>query len=267
MRPLPTPLGRSILSELVSCGSSTAVEELRRRGVRRVRVVKREQLERLIERSLDRALECHLLSLSDDERALILTHALTDLERRRRAERGVASWVGEFNDESDAIGREILEAAQAGQPSLGRGVDLTALASVIGAIGLTSVGETQRIALAVAGFLRSEEDRLREEAAREQSERVELLERRLSRLSEVLRNTERELEEALQHTRTEEGIASIHRSIQGLRETQADFARKRALLSEVFEKNVKLRAAAETDSASPSAPAARPRTAVPALLN
>jgi hypothetical protein len=226
---------------LTSCGDSTRLEDLSRRGIRRVRVVRREQLGQLIERSLDRALECHLLALTDEERASILSGAIGDLDRRRRAEKGTSAWLGEFNDENETLGREILEAAQLGEPSFGLGVDLTALSAVIGAVGLTSVGETRRIAIAVAGFLRSEEERLRAIAAREQQQRVELLERRLSRLSDVLRKTEEDLQEALAHANTEEGIASIFKSIQGIRATQKDFERKRAMLSDIFAKNVKLR--------------------------
>jgi hypothetical protein len=107
---------------------------------------------------------------------------------------------------------------------------------------LTSVGETTRIAVAVSGFLRSEEARLRELAAGEQRERIELLERRLSRLGEVLRKTEEDLQQALAFAQTDEGIASIFKSIQGIRATQADFQRKRAMLKDIFEKNVKLQA-------------------------
>jgi hypothetical protein len=226
---------------LLESAEPTRVVDLHRRGIQRVRVVKKERLAALIHQSLDRAIETHLLELTDEERAALVSNAITELDRRRQAEQGTAAWMGEFQTENEALGQEIVESVRAGAPNFGRSVDLDALSAVIGGLGITTVGETVRIAVAVSGFLRSEESRLRNAAAKEQQQKIDLLERRLARLNETLRRTEQELQYALQHAQTEEGIESIYRSIQGIRESQQDFQKKWAMLSDIFNKNVELR--------------------------
>jgi hypothetical protein len=195
-------LTRTIGELLRTSGESTALEDLGRRGVRRVRVVRAAQLEALIDDAIDRA-------------------------------------VDGLRHETIGLGQAILDAERAGEPNFGRGLDVATLAELIGACGATSVGETQRIAVAVAGFVRAEEERLRAEAAGEQRERVELLELRLARLNGALAETESALREAAANA-GEQGIASIHRSLAGIRATTKDFQRKWSLLSDIFEKNVEL---------------------------
>ena len=163
-------LAQTLAERLRSQGDRTSVDDLRRRGVRSVRFVRKEHLEELILSALDSG-----------------------------------------TDEG---------------PDFGRALDLDALVQVIGGVGLTTVGESRRIAVAVAGFLRSERERLRQEAALEEHERVERLERRLARLSRALGYAEAAL-------RAQSGDADDGEA--------GEARRKAAMLSRLFEQNAAMR--------------------------
>jgi hypothetical protein len=195
------------------------VKELKKRGIRNVRIVRPEQLALLIEDAIEDAVET-------------LRH------------------------ESAELGRAIAEADQQNRRDFGRGVEVSALMEVIDSIGATSVGETQRIAAAVSGFMRSEERRMQAEAEAKQKERIDLLEARLARLNVALSEAERELRAALERANEEPGIASIYKSLEGIRETAKDFHRKWALLNDIFKKNLELQKAGVSQSGVPRGPAA-----------
>ncbi len=70
---------------------------------------------------------------------------------------------------------------------------------------------------------------------------ADVLERRIQKLSELLDATEVELISLARRKGVDPGIASIYRTVQGLRTEEADFARKREILTLIFEANLELK--------------------------
>lgn len=106
----------------------------------------------------------------------------------------------------------------------------------------TSPLEREVIALSV-GELRRERahmERLRIDG--HQSE-IELLERRINKLSQLLDKTESDLAQAVRLAQVDSGVASIYDSVQGLSGEDANNLMKTELLSAIFEANLELRAA------------------------
>lgn len=85
----------------------------------------------------------------------------------------------------------------------------------------------------------SDEERAREEAAHRRE--VDMLERRLKKLTDLLAQTEDNLKRVLAAKSGDEGVASVYRSVQGL--SDGEGASKRELLQEIFLANQNLQRA------------------------
>jgi diguanylate cyclase (GGDEF)-like protein len=75
----------------------------------------------------------------------------------------------------------------------------------------------------------------------EQARQIELLERRIAKLTKSLGMTEAELQRVLRAKSIDPGIASIYKSVQGLSGDDVRIELKRALMEKIFEANVELR--------------------------
>lgn len=75
----------------------------------------------------------------------------------------------------------------------------------------------------------------------EQHRRIELLERRISKLTESLGVTEEELQRVLRAKGVDPGVASVYRSVQGLSSDAVQAELKRELMSKIFQANLDLR--------------------------
>jgi diguanylate cyclase (GGDEF)-like protein len=96
----------------------------------------------------------------------------------------------------------------------------------------------------VASALREVQEQVRRalpDEAREQSERIEILERRIAKLSESLGMTESELQKVLAQRSVDGGVASVYKNVQGLSASAAQAELKKTLMSKIFEANVELR--------------------------
>jgi len=75
----------------------------------------------------------------------------------------------------------------------------------------------------------------------EQQQKIDLLERRISKLTKTLGMTEQELQRVLRSKSIDPGVASIYKSVQGLSEDEVHAELKRALMDKIFEANIELR--------------------------
>lgn len=75
----------------------------------------------------------------------------------------------------------------------------------------------------------------------EASRRIELLERRIAKLTGQLGMTEEQLQNVLRMKNIDPGMASIYSSVQGLSPDEARTELKRELMSKIFQANVELR--------------------------
>ena len=76
----------------------------------------------------------------------------------------------------------------------------------------------------------------------ESQRQIEMLERRVQKLTESLGLTEAELERVASMKNIDLGLASIYRTVQGLRGTEQNAEQKKEMLKNIFESNVALRA-------------------------
>lgn len=97
--------------------------------------------------------------------------------------------------------------------------------------------ETQIIELAVAELY---EERRKAVAAqmREHARQVETLERRIAKLTSVIGVTEEELARVMSMKMVDPGVASIFRTVQGLRGDDPSAQSKKAMMSTIFEQNL-----------------------------
>jgi hypothetical protein len=82
---------------------------------------------------------------------------------------------------------------------------------------------------------------VRDRAVAERSDKIDQLERRVTKLMESLEKTEAELLQVARMKGLESGVASIYRTVQGLDSGESDFERKQEMLTLLFEANVELR--------------------------
>lgn len=262
---MKSKLARSIFDLVRTTGRSESVTNLEKRGVRSVRLLGADQIAALIEQSLDRALQDRLLEITDFERARMLDKAREEFERLREQMQGlegetdrkrreltdlegrVTELSGDFQKANTSLDAEILAAMTAPQSAaFDAAAEVDAITHVVALAGIHDSGMAARIAGAVAKHLQTERDKAAESAAMTQRERIDLLERRLAKLTETLTKTEEQLSVALENATTEQGVASIFKTVQGLRATARDFERKRAMLSDIFSKNLLLQKGAAT---------------------
>lgn len=83
-------------------------------------------------------------------------------------------------------------------------------------------------------------ERTTREHRSEAQERIELLERRIAKLSESLGMTEAELQRVMAAKSIDPGVASIYKSVQGLSATAVQAELKKTLMSKIFEANVEM---------------------------
>lgn len=83
-------------------------------------------------------------------------------------------------------------------------------------------------------------ERTTREHRSESQERIELLERRIAKLSESLGMTEAELQRVMTAKSIDPGVASIYKSVQGLSASAVQAELKKTLMSKIFEANVEL---------------------------
>ena len=103
---------------------------------------------------------------------------------------------------------------------------------------LPDFGGREREVLALAVKKMEAEHRNLQE---EHSKQVDLLERRLSKLSDTLETTEGELLQAARRGNADSGVASVYRTVQGLSDVEDDSELKQEMMVKIFEANLELK--------------------------
>ena len=116
------------------------------------------------------------------------------------------------------------------------------------------IDRLRREVLALAAHELFEE---RTRAVAEQHNQIALLERRIEKLNAAMGLAERQLESALQNRTMDEGVASIHRTVQGLSTDASHREQKQALMASIFEQNLALRQRSPQTQAPASAHSGR----------
>ena len=82
---------------------------------------------------------------------------------------------------------------------------------------------------------------------RSQDEKLDIIERRIARLSHNLGLTEEQLQLAVEMKSMDPGVASIYRKVQGLAEGASDKELKKDMMAAIYEANIELQNKAEND--------------------
>lgn len=96
----------------------------------------------------------------------------------------------------------------------------------------------------VLGLVRAELEAWRARFGERQSERerqIDVLERRIQKLTRSLSETEKELKRVAAMKAVDTGLSSIYRNVQGLSDDDENAGQKKEMLKNIFEENLKLR--------------------------
>jgi len=139
-------------------------------------------------------------------------------------------------------------------PGPGAGVDVAGIGNLIGdkikelfGLGAADSNLVARIEREVTTQLLREMRERRSQsggdpaAEAEFLSKIELLERRIAKLTQQLGQTEEQLQSALRSRSVDPGLASVYSTVQGLSAGEAQAELKKELMSKIFEANVELR--------------------------
>jgi len=246
----------------------TTPEDLKRRGVKRVRSISLSRVASLIEKAVNRTMMARTLGdfPLDAEGFSVAARSefmrlVSDSPPTREdpLESQAASALARLKREVAQRRQEVEQqrrnletvggAVGAGDEELERKLrDL--FAQWGGSRSDPSPLEREVIRLAVAE-LRQERGRNERARLEEAQKEIELLERRITKLNRLLEQTEAELQKAIRQRGIDPGLASIYETVQGLDEMDAHYARKSELMHAIFSANLEMRATLDSVRAVP----------------
>jgi hypothetical protein len=268
---------------------------LERRGFRSVQVLDMATIERIVHEAVEHSLAAHHADLGAPERAKLEVEAKAEFlkllaEHKRvvaqkteieRARESLEAQVGTLRDELEKQQTALRQErdrnlAGAAQFSLSP-ESFATMEAKIRKLFTTLISQERRMSLVEAGpqALRGLNELEREIAAmldrliaderekyfakerQDHAEKVDLLERRVEKLTKALSETEDVLQKVIAAKSLDPGIASIYSTVQGLAADALFFERKKELLKQIFEENLLLQkrevveAAAQAAAATP----------------
>jgi diguanylate cyclase (GGDEF)-like protein len=125
--------------------------------------------------------------------------------------------------------REEVVAKALLQRFMAQGFDLDVLSAL----------EPDRIAAALRSF-QDQKVVVAAGSAEDKARQIELLERRIAKLTDILGITEEELRRVAAMKGIDLGLASIYRTVQGLSQDESQYKRKREMMKTIFEANFEL---------------------------
>ena len=243
----------------------TSVDQLKQRGISKVNVVGLDRIVALVETAVHRTLRARMQgfrgieglganaesgTIAEDTRDEFL-RLLRSNERLEQVHQEVQKEKDELENEIDMMRLELLELRKAVAERQEKvemeariraaETDADLFAALEGVF--TKAGQLDRLEQVRDIFserLDTELHLLTEARKAEHRGEVELLERRIHKLTSTLTQTEQQLLTALNSTKVEEGISSIYREVQGISETDVFFQKKKGLMASIFEANLAL---------------------------
>ncbi len=254
-------LNEALLRALHEMGESTTPEQLAASGVTRVRRVSREMVSRMIEKAVNRTLVGRTAGVSETELREYVAKAQNEFNRIVGQQDQIDRTRSQVGDQRVALKEELARIRE--ELAARRGFVETQASR--GRIELEE-RENEQIAARIREALeRSEalpQDQRRTEheliactlealesarasafaAARDRAnQETQLLERRVAKLVQSLETTEQALRRISAQAQQPQGLESVYRSVQGLSAGEQDAEAKRALMADIFEKNLELR--------------------------
>lgn len=243
----------------------TSVDQLKQRGISKVNVVGLDRIVALVETAVHRTLRARLQGfrgiegLGPNAESGTIAEAtreeflrlLRSNEKLEQVHQEVQAEKDELENEIDMMRLELLELRKAVAERQEKvemeeriraaetDADLFAELEKI----FTEAGRADLfpgVQEILSRRLDSELHLLTESRKAEHRGEVELLERRIEKLTSTLTSTEQQLLTALNTTQVEQGISSIYREVQGISEKDVFFQKKKGLMASIFEANLAL---------------------------
>jgi hypothetical protein len=246
-------LKRSLKEAVRKLAYSTSVDQLKKRGVKKVNVVGLDRIVQLIEEAVHRSLKHRLLV---DDRTAVADETKEEFLRLLRSNEELRQHKAQAEEEAESLRLELSKLRQELDVRLAEALvesrsdyllqderirDLIATAlSDVGGDGVARDQLEDRVLGLVMGIV--EKERRTSEAAKEaaRDRDVSLLQRRIAKLSESLERTESQLREVSAMKSVETGIASVYREVQGLSVEDGQAGKKKELMAGIFAANLKL---------------------------
>ena len=245
----------------------TSVDQLKKRGLNQVNVVSLDRIVVLIEEAVHRSLRQHLLGA---ERDRVVDATKEEFLRLMRSNEQLESEASELRrtqvratEEIDQLRRDLSESSQQLDAKLAQASFLSqaqvageneALAARFQELfaRLSEAGNVDPAALrdgALAILMQFADSERREalmakEAARDRD--VELLQRRIAKLSTTLEQSEQRMARLAALKNVDPGISSVFREVQGLDPAVELFEKKTALMADIFRANLALQKGPKT---------------------
>ena len=239
---------------------STSVDALKKDGVDRVKVLGMDRIAFLIESAVKRSLQFKLVSIERDQIAAAtkaeFLRSLKSNEDLHREYSEVQQRKEEAEAEIDQLRRELaaqernLEKKLAAEESVARvryhGEDSAIEERLSELLQDWSASEhndglRDQVLGLVMGIIQNERRDAIEAREVVRDKEVASLERRIDKLKGALSETEGRLTHITAARHLDEGISSVYREVQGLRDSEQHFERKQSLMGDIFRANVKLR--------------------------
>lgn len=254
-------LSQSLKDAVKRLAYGASLDQLKKRGIQKVNVLGIDRIVALIDEAVNRSLKHKLMGLersavadrtkeeflkllksneelekSRDELAMMQERAQEEIDEVRyeleKQKKALAERLGVAHDqenrryqgENAAIARDIdglfRQFAQHGKTDVG------SLRDGVVALVHRVVDAERQTALAALAAARDRE--------------VEILERRIGKMTDALELNEQRMAEVLAMKDVDPGIASVYREVQGLNSTSRSFQKKKELMSEIFKANLAL---------------------------
>ncbi len=239
----------------------TSLDSLKKKGVQQVSVLGIDRIIALIEAAVHRSLKSRLVgvereAVADATKAefLRLLRSNEDLQRQKTE---VEQQRERAEEEIDQLRREIGQQSQALQLKLDQDAlslanrydgENAAIARKV-AVVVQSLAQTPGVGLGTAEQKLMElvmdvvsGERQQAEVARRalHDREVENLQRRIKKLNETLSTTEQRLQQVAAMKTVDGGISSVYREVQGLAAGDQHGGKKKELMAEIFQANLKL---------------------------
>lgn len=239
----------------------TSIDQLKKRGVTQVNMVSMDRIVALIDEAVHRAVRHHLIG---SERERVIDATKEEFLRLMRSNEALENEANELRklqqraqDELDMLRRELGNAQHALEAKLaaaavpaqariaGENAELAerfyASFAALADVGGGNLEQLRDGALAILLEFVTKERKATiaaTEAARDRE--IELLQRRVTKLSSSLEESEKRMVEIAALKNVDPGISSIFRAVQGIDQSDAMYKRKSQLMAEIFRANVTL---------------------------
>lgn len=254
-------LSQSLRDAVKKLAYGATLDQLKKRGIKQVNVLGIDRIVSLIEEAVNRSLRHRLMGIERVEVAdatkaefLRMLKSNEELEKtkdefarqQQRAQEEMDELRGELTKQKRMLA-DKLGIAQASEASRYEGENAE-IAKQIETLFTAFVerGETNlaplrdEVTQLTFALLDQERHAAMQARAAARDREVELLERRISKMTKALEENEGRLAQLARMKNVDDGIASIYDEVQGLQAGAANYEKKRELMSEIFKANLAL---------------------------